>query len=115
MSVPQANLPEQLAERPFQDWVVNLARTRKWTLRYHTHDSRRSEPGFPDWVFVHERVGSIVFAELKGWNTPIEPEQQRWIDALAAMGLPAFIWRPKDAQAVLDTLWYPPPIHVEIR
>ena len=41
--------------------VVDLARTLGWRV-YHTYDSRRSQPGFPDLVLVRER---ILFLELK--------------------------------------------------
>lgn len=55
------------------------ARAAGW-LAYHTHDSRRSEPGFPDAVFV--RDGRIVFAELKAARGRVTPEQRAWLEAL---------------------------------
>src|SRR5688572_19177552 len=38
-------------ERAFQAQVVKYARLMGWTA-YHTHDSRRSQAGFPDLVLV---------------------------------------------------------------
>ena len=36
-----------LNEKKFQSQVVRIAKVFGW-LCYHTYDSRRSEPGFPD-------------------------------------------------------------------
>jgi hypothetical protein len=63
---------------------------RPW-LAYHTHRSEHSEAGFPDWVFVRERV---VYAELKAMRGIVSPAQQAWHDALRAAGAEAYIWRP---------------------
>ena len=38
-----------MTEKQFQSHIVQYAKMRGW-LVYHTHDSRRSEPGFPDLV-----------------------------------------------------------------
>lgn len=96
------------SEQEFSEWVSQLAAWRRWQLRYHTHDSRRSNPGFPDWVFVHPK-GDIVFAELKARKGRVRPEQTRWIEALRQLGLSAYIWRPGDAEEVVQRLWHPRP------
>ena len=62
-------------------------------LCYHTHDSRRSEAGFPDLVIVGERV---IYRELKSARGRVRPEQRVWLDALTAAGQDADIWRPRD-------------------
>jgi len=67
---------------------------RPW-LAFHAHDSRHSEAGFPDWVFVRERV---VYAELKVQDPKrglVSSAQQAWHDALRATGAEAYIWRPE--------------------
>ena len=51
-----------MTEREFMEAVRHLARMTGWRC-YHTHDSRRSEPGFPDLVLV--RGGKALFVELK--------------------------------------------------
>jgi len=60
---------------------------------YHTHDSRRSEPGFPDLVIVGERV---IYRELKSARGRLSAEQRAWLDALAHAGQDADVWRPDD-------------------
>ncbi len=110
------------SEAAFQQQVVNLAGFYGWSLVYHTHDSRRSQPGFPDLVLV--RAPELVFAELKAETGVVKPEQQDWIDALQVVGrcvalalaelgpetarelgvddlaVEAHIWKPSDFDAV---------------
>ena len=62
-------------------------------LCYHTHDSRRSEAGFPDLVIVGERV---IYRELKSARGRVRPEQRVWLDALVRAGQDADVWRPDD-------------------
>ena len=109
------------SEAAFQQQVTQLAAFYGWRS-YHTHDSRRSAPGFPDLVLV--RDVQLVFAELKTDKGRIRPEQREWLDALGQVGdgisdlaleaygearlegmgppipaLPcvyAFVWRPRD-------------------
>jgi len=62
-------------------------------LCYHTYDSRRSEPGFPDLVIVGSRM---IIRELKTESGRLRPEQRTWLDALSRAGQDADIWRPGD-------------------
>lgn len=72
----------ELTERQFQQQVVDLARAFGW-LAYHTFDSRRSAPGFPDLVLAHPLRGRVIFAELKREKGHVTQQQRGWIDALA--------------------------------
>lgn len=85
-----STLPK-ISERVFQSQVLQLC---KWLglLAYHTHDSRRSQPGYPDLTIVGPC--GVVFAELKTETGRVSPAQQQWLDALAAAGLDAYVWRP---------------------
>ena len=47
----RAILLEAIPERDFMQQIVDLADVRGW-WHYHTHDSQRSEEGFPDLVLV---------------------------------------------------------------
>jgi VRR-NUC domain len=84
----------RVSEAAFQQQVVQLAGFYGWNLVYHTHDSRRSNKGWPDLVIC--RAPEIVFVELKGDKTRVRPEQKAWLAALAACGLEAYLWRPND-------------------
>ncbi len=63
-------------------------------LVYHTHDSRRSEPGFPDLVIVG--AGGVLFRELKSATGRVTAEQQMWLNLLNLAGQDADVWRPAD-------------------
>ena len=80
-------------ENQFQQKVLDLC---KWLglKAYHTFDSRRSEPGFPDLVIVGKR--GIIFAELKSTTGKVSLAQTEWLESIALAGGTAAIWRPED-------------------
>ena len=81
-------------EAQFQRRVVQLLET-TGHLVYHTHDSRRSAPGFPD--LVAARPGSsALFLELKTDKGKVSTAQQEWIDILRCGPNSAHIVRPRD-------------------
>ena len=63
-------------------------------LVYHTHDSRRSHSGWPDWV-LSGRCG-VIFRELKRQDGKPTKAQQAWLDALTTAGMDAGVYRPSD-------------------
>jgi len=89
-----------MTEREWQSEVVAAARHLGWTV-YHTHDSRRSEPGWPDLALVRDR---LVMAELKTDTGKPSAAQERWLALLIAAGVETHLWRPKDREEVLRTL-----------
>lgn len=89
-----------MTEREWQSQVVQAARLMGWTA-YHTHDSRRSEPGWPDLALVRDR---LVMAELKTDTGRLSAAQERWLSLLTAAGVEAHVWRPRDIDQVLDVL-----------
>ncbi len=83
-----------MRERDWQQTVLDAARLLGW-LCYHTHDSRRSEPGFPDLVCVKDT--EILFIELKNERGKVRPEQERWLEALSnGAGMKVMLARPDD-------------------
>lgn len=94
---PQATL--ELSERQWQMQVEQLADLYGWR-RYHTHDSRRSNPGFPDLVLVHAAAQRTLFLELKAEKGRVSAEQQKWLDDLNAAGQQALVVRPSDLDVV---------------
>ncbi len=80
-----------MTERQLLDAVRDACR---WSglLVYHTADSRRSEPGFPDVVVVGPH--GVIFRELKADRGRLTSEQVRWLDRLSQAGADASVWRP---------------------
>jgi hypothetical protein len=92
----------RISEKEFQAQVLDFARLSGW-LCYHTHDSRRSAPGFPDLVLVRPPV--VVFAELKAEAGRVRVEQEVWLKALASSeSVEAVLWRPRDWPEIEQTL-----------
>src|SRR5579859_4032261 len=89
---PQVSPRRHLAEQAFQRQVEALADLRGW-LFYHSHDSRRDRPGFPDLVLV--RAPRLLIAELKSARGRVSPAQQEWLAAFRACpGNEVYVWRP---------------------
>jgi hypothetical protein len=95
-----------VTEKAWQAQVVELATLYGW-LVYHTYDSRRSNPGWPDLVLVRANTGEIVYAELKTDKGKTTPAQDVWLAALRACGQEAHVWRPCDFDAVHERLKRP--------
>jgi hypothetical protein len=90
-----------MSERDLQRYVLDVARVRGW-LVYHTFDSRRSQPGFPDLILL--RGERQVAAELKvGRSKPTEA-QEIWLDAFHEAGAQVCIWREADLDAIAEIL-----------
>ncbi len=95
-----------LSERAWQDLVIQYARLHGWWV-YHPHDSRRSEPGWPDLVLV--RPPDAIFAELKTSTGRITAVQRQVLDQLHHCGLEIHVWRPADEREVFSRLARPSP------
>lgn len=61
---------------------------------YHTHDSRRSDEGFPDLVML--RDGRQLVAELKMPGKNPTEAQREWLLQFALAGVECFVWDPRD-------------------
>ena len=63
-------------------------------------DRHYDSDGFPDWLFVRERV---IYRELKGKGKYPTEAQKRWIAKLQAAGQDAKVWWPKDMDEIVAT------------
>ena len=82
-----------MTEAQLQANVLDAMRTLRWRA-YHTHDSRRSEWGFPDLCAV--RGHRLLFAELKSTTGRLSPMQAQWITDLEGTDAEVYVWRPED-------------------
>ena len=64
-------------EAQFQAVVIEYAELHGWRV-YHTHDSRRSQAGFPDLTMVRAEP-RLIFAELKSEGGKPTDEQTAWL------------------------------------
>lgn len=79
-----------------------MARQHGWLI-YHTHDSRRSEEGFPDIVATDGTTA--LFAELKTRTGKLTEAQSLWIEMLRhATRLETYVWRPDDLPTIRERL-----------
>ena len=67
-----------MTEKQLQQAVLDLARRMGWRC-YHTFDSRRSEPGFPDIIAI--RGERLVAIELKSDTGKLTDAQVEWLTA----------------------------------
>jgi len=83
-----------MTEKQLMAALVDVFERFGW-LVYHTFDSRRSAPGFPDLVAVKgERLLAI---EVKAQDGRVTPDQRVWLSALAAVpGVACYVVRPAD-------------------
>lgn len=101
-------------------WQQHVEETLAWAgfdLAYHTHDSRRSRKGWPDLVAIRQRPREItlLFVELKRWDTKPTPDQAKWLGALEAAAqlvnaagcrvrVIVDVWRPQDRAHIQELL-----------
>ena len=98
----QVFLDSKLSEAQFQAQIVTMARWHGWKV-YHTYDSRRSEPGFPDLIML--RSGVQVVIECKSLNGKVTDDQQGWLDAFRAVPQCIVrVWRPSDWAEIHEVL-----------
>ncbi len=88
-----AAIAVRMPERELLEAIYEIACSRG-LLAYHTHDSRRSQPGFPDLVIVGP--GGVLWRELKTQHASITNEQRLWGNLLREAGQDWEIWRPAD-------------------
>ena len=84
-------------EADFLAKVCTMLKAQGW-LYYHTHDSRKSVPGFPDIVATDGH--RLFFLELKTRIGKLTVEQERWLVSLQHLGPPveAMVIRPHDLE-----------------
>lgn len=90
-----------MTEKAWQQQVLEISTLCRWQ-HFHVFDSRRSDPGWPDLVLV--RAPELLVAELKTDRGRLTPQQAQWLDRLAACGVEAHVWRPRDFDQVWERL-----------
>jgi hypothetical protein len=94
--------PPDASEKQFQTKVLALAEYEQWEV-YHTHNSRRSQPGWPDLALV--KPPSMILADLKTDTGRTTEAQEHWLELLRQVpGVRVRLWRPSLWAAVVAEL-----------
>ncbi len=102
LAVHNQHVTNTLTEALWQRQVLDIAHLYGWRS-YHTHDSRRSNAGFPDLTLV--RPPRVVFAELKSMRGRTSSDQRAWLaDLNACPGVETYLWRPDQLDQVVAVL-----------
>ncbi|MGH9200576.1 MAG: VRR-NUC domain-containing protein [Vicinamibacterales bacterium] len=97
-------------ETALQVQVIDLAHLFRWRVAHFrpalTKHGWRTPvqgdgAGFSDLLLVRER---IIFAELKSSTGKLSSDQRAWLAAATAAGAEAYVWRPRDLQAIAKIL-----------
>jgi hypothetical protein len=99
MPTKELSSHKPVTESQFQQQVIDLAKLHGYRLIYHTHNSRRSAPGFPDLVMINELHGRALFRELKTDVGRMAIAQLDWMTGMTRAGLNAGVWRPLDLRS----------------
>lgn len=97
---PQERALRDVSEKQWQAQVIEALGYCGW-VHYHTFDSLKSNPGFPDLVCIHPRSGDHFVAELKRERGAATPAQLQWLAWFEATGWDAYLWRPSDVDVML--------------
>ena len=97
-----------ITETAWQHQVEQLAAHLGWKTmhvrRSKVRDDRwataTSVPGWPDLTLWSTRRQRLIVAELKTDTGRATPDQIDTLHDLAACGIPAYIWRPRDLNVV---------------
>jgi hypothetical protein len=101
----------EIPEQEFQGAVESWAKDRDYltySIRRAAYQTRSgkwrgvADPGFPDIVFA--RRGDLFVAELKSETGTPSKLQRVWQAAFLAAGKDAYLWRPRDAAAIIARL-----------
>jgi hypothetical protein len=90
-----------ISEKEWLEQVKQLARLYNWDF-FHTYDSRRSKPGYPD---LHLwKPGRMLWIETKAEKGKLTADQEKVIAGLRAAGAEVLVARPSDWEVVKNVL-----------
>ena len=112
---PRQIMDEQMSEKDFENTVVEYAQRMGWKVIHIPTIKAENEhgevyyltpyvgdgKGFPDWIFIRERV---VWPELKKQKGKLSDDQKKWRDWLLAAKQEWYCWRPSDWEQIVEIL-----------
>ena len=85
--------PNPQLEIPFMQQVLEFLRLCGF-LAYHTKDSRKSAPGFPDIIALKGDRQLVI--ETKRVGEEPDEDQERWLRAYVDVGAKVYVFTPDD-------------------
>lgn len=101
MSPRTATVYDSVTEKQWQQQVSDLLKYHGYRV-YHTYNSIRSEPGFPDVLACNPRTGDMFVAELKSEKGVPTAQQLEWLAFFECCDVTAYVWRPHDIDLVVE-------------
>jgi len=98
---PSVRAADTISEKAFMAAVIAEAKRNGWRV-YHTHDSRKSEAGFPDLLLL--RHTRIMVAELKVGDNKPTAAQLNWLEAFGDATVEWHVWRPDQWAEIVERL-----------
>jgi len=93
----------KVTEADLREQIRDLCKLFGWKM-YFTWKSYHSPKGFPDLVLANPEQKRIIYAELKSEKGKLTPQQEEWLEALAACGQEVYLWRPVDFEGIVEVL-----------
>lgn len=93
------------SEAEFQAEVIRIAERGGWAV-FSVPDSRRATcGGYPDLTLMHPTGPTpLMVAELKREGEQPRADQEQWLSAFRAAGIPAFVWTPDSLTEIREVL-----------
>jgi hypothetical protein len=105
-SSPIITAPPEIytSEAAFQAAIIKQARCWGWEDIYHTYDSRRSEPGFPDLIMLR-RDRMLVWELKRSAREKPTPKQRKWLKAFQLIpSAEVRVYSPEDWTFIIKDL-----------
>ena len=99
-NTPRRSIADTVSEKDFMAAVIKESERLGWKV-YHTHDSRKSQAGYPDLTLARDR---LIVAELKTESGRLTAAQANWLTALAEAGVECYVWRPSSWTRIVEVL-----------
>ena len=90
-------------EAEFLQQIIKAAHATGW-LVFHDYHSKWNGRGYLDLTLCHPKGYGFFIAELKTEEGELSPEQKEWLAALKANDVEVYVWKPSDADAIINRL-----------
>ena len=110
-NTPRRSIADTVSEKDFMAAVIKESERLGWKV-YHTHDSRKSQAGYPDLTLARDR---LIVAELKTESGRVTAAQANWLTALAEAGVECYLWRPSSWTRIVEVLTHLGAMAMELR